>query len=323
MKTSRALSLLLALLWLAAPTLSRAKQAASRATAVKPASQPKTQSKPKSKKEAPLSYERVYRKLSKRKVRAAFIKELRKLEDPATLDSITRLNVLGFLRTADYSGHLTSEATEQCRKFMNEHLTALLDAEAEYGVPKEVVTSLLWVETRHGRNLGKFSTPAVYLNLAMADHPAMVRQTTELMLEEVGSDHPRLKEYRQKIRERSKSKAKWAIDQLIALSKMQRKLGGEVMNTRGSYAGAFGWPQFIPASYLSWAKQAKSPLASNAHPNLFDASDAIHSVAHYLKAHGWQTGKKDTPEARREALFGYNKSTDYVETILTLAERLQ
>jgi membrane-bound lytic murein transglycosylase B len=266
--------------------------------------------------EAPVDYSYVFKKLRAEKVSKKFIKELQEKNNPEIQGAVVRLNVLGFLKKADYSGHLTQKAIDQCRKFMIDNAVSLKAAQKKYKVPKEVVAALLWVETRHGGNLGKFSTPAVFLNLAMADHPSVIRQTSEHMLEEVGEKDPKVREYKEKIIEVSQRKANWAVEQLVALDKMRHKSGVDIFELSGSYAGAFGWPQFIPSSYLKWARKTS---AARKAPDLFNADDAIPSVAFYLKSHGW----KNRPALKRKALYGYNKSTDYVETILTLAERIK
>jgi membrane-bound lytic murein transglycosylase B len=55
----------------------------------------------------------------------------------------------------------------------------------------------------------------------------------------------------------------------------------------GSFAGAMGWPQFMPSS---WAKFAVD-FDGDGHIDLLHSPvDAIGSVANYFKAYGWQTG---------------------------------
>lgn len=48
--------------------------------------------------------------------------------------------------------------------------------------------------------------------------------------------------------------------------------------------------------------------------NVYDPADAIPAAAHYLKAHG-------APGDVRAALFAYNRSTDYVDLVMTWAAR--
>lgn len=55
---------------------------------------------------------------------------------------------------------------------------------------------------------------------------------------------------------------------------------------KGSYAGALGIAQFMPSNALSLAKDGDM----DGKIDLFDHPDAIHSIANYLKQHGWKLG---------------------------------
>ena len=57
---------------------------------------------------------------------------------------------------------------------------------------------------------------------------------------------------------------------------------------RGSYAGAMGWPQFMPSSWTRYAID----YDGDSKVDLFNSpADVIGSVANYFKAFGWQTGQ--------------------------------
>lgn len=66
----------------------------------------------------------------------------------------------------------------------------------------------------------------------------------------------------------------------------------------GSYAGAIGWPQFLPSSYRKYAidfdGDGKIDLANN-------PVDAIGSTANFLAAHGWVA---DAPIAEPVVIHG-------------------
>src|SRR5699024_7985066 len=58
----------------------------------------------------------------------------------------------------------------------------------------------------------------------------------------------------------------------------------ELTEQKGSYAGAMGMGQFIPSSYRHYAVD----FDGDGERNLFDATDAIGSVANYFHEHHWQ-----------------------------------
>ena len=55
---------------------------------------------------------------------------------------------------------------------------------------------------------------------------------------------------------RLKKKSGWAKAELLALFEMKKKFKVNIFELKGSYAGAFGIPQFLPSSYLRWARAA-------------------------------------------------------------------
>ena len=85
---------------------------------------------------------------------------------------------------------------------------------------------------------------------------------------------------------------------------------------RGSYAGAFGMPQFIPSSYLRWGADGNR----DGRVYLNQIPDALFSVAAYLKAHGW-TEDADVEQMRR-SVWEYNHSPEYVEAIFAVCRAL-
>ncbi len=73
--------------------------------------------------------------------------------------------------------------------------------------------------------------------------------------------------------------------------------------------------QFIPSSYLELAIDGDG----DGRVDLFDASDAICSVGNFLKRKGWNASEA----SHEKALYEYNRSSDYGQTILKLAEKLR
>ncbi len=257
----------------------------------------------------------VQKKLEAKGVHARFIRLLAKSQvSEKTRDRIIYTNLKGFRIKPDYSGHLDSPALEKCQIFIKKHAKTFELEERLYGVPKEVVASLLWVETRHGKRTGKFKLPEVFTSIALADHPFFIQSAIDKLKLEISpqdADFPLIPE---KVQAAAKRKADWAVGELVALAELHSKKGVQSFRLKGSYAGAFGIPQFLPSSYLNWAVSQKK----SQRPDLFKPQDAILSVGNFLKSHGWVA----EVTSHAEALYAYNRSRAYSLTILTLAGRL-
>lgn len=223
------------------------------------------------------------------------------------------LNVLGFLRSSKATGKekIPGWELQRVEKFIRAHQREFSAVEKRYPVPKEVIASLLWVETRHGKDLGNFHVASSLFSLVEADYPTIVDLTLDAARKKTTELTPVLE---QKVLERSKTKSNWAVTELVALQEVHRRGLKDATKLTGSFSGAFGMAQFLPSSYLTWAKGRKSE------PNLFKADDSILSVANYLAAQGWQKKDKSTQEA---ALFHYNRDRAYVTRILRMSNCLK
>lgn len=81
----------------------------------------------------------------------------------------------------------------------------------------------------------------------------------------------------------------------------------DLLNAKGSYAGAMGYGQFIPSSYRNYAVD----FSKDGKVDLWNSPrDIIGSVANYFKRHGWTQGK---PVAVRAEIKG-----DDFQTVLKL-----
>lgn len=142
---------------------------------------------------------------------------------------------------------------QQALEFWAEHEHTLARAEAEYGVPAEIIVSIIGVETRYGRIMGR--------------HRVLDALAT------LGFDYPR--------------RAEFFRGQLEDYLRLVREEGVEPGQLVGSYAGAMGYGQFIPSSFRRYAVDfdgdGKRDIWSN-------PVDAIGSVANYFREHGWKTG---------------------------------
>ena len=146
-------------------------------------------------------------------------------------------------------------------RFWREHADTLARAERDTGVPAEVIVAIIGVETIYGRNTGNFETLSTLATLAF-DYP------------------PRAELFR---------------GELEALFLLAREQGRDPASYYGSFAGALGYPQFLPSSMRAYALDFDNNGAIDFES---DPIDAIGSVANYLRAHGWQAGAPVAERAR-------------------------
>ena len=137
------------------------------------------------------------------------------------------------------------------KKFIQNNITVLDRAEKEFGVPKEVITAILGVETDYGNIMGTYR---------------VIDSLTTL-----GFDDPR--------------RSKFFKSELIQFFILTRENNLDILKVKGSYAGAMGYGQFISSSYRAYAID----FDGDGYVDLFNSlEDAIGSTANYLKRHGWK-----------------------------------
>jgi len=139
-------------------------------------------------------------------------------------------------------------------KFWKHYRHTLRRAEKKYGVPQEIIVSLIGVETLYGEHTGTYRAIDALTTLAFKYPQRATFFRSEL-------------------------------EQYLLLARAQ---GFNLLGVQGSYAGALGIPQFMPSSYRKYAvdfdHDGKIDLMN-------DPVDAIGSVANYLKQFGWTRGQ--------------------------------
>ncbi len=145
-------------------------------------------------------------------------------------------------------------------EFWNKNKATLAQAEKLYGVPAEVIVAIIGVETMYGRQGGSYRVIDSLATLAF--------------------DYPKRPLFRR---------------ELSSYLIMTRQYNLDPLKIKGSYAGAMGYGQFIPSSYLSYAVDFDGDGLKDIWSN---PVDAIGSVANYLHQHGWQTGEAAVSRAR-------------------------
>lgn len=140
-------------------------------------------------------------------------------------------------------------------EFLDKNREKLEAAEKQFGVPAEIITAIIGVETFYGRIAGSYRVVDA--------------------LNTLGFHYPK--------------RAAFFRNEFEQFLLLAREQGFDPLTLKGSYAGAMGMPQFISSSYRHYAIDFDGDNIIDIWNN---PDDAIGSVANYFAEHGW---KKDKP----------------------------
>ena len=199
---------------------------------------------------------------------------------------------------------------QECRE---ENARALEAAEQAHGVSAELITAILHVETRCGRNTGSSLVLPGLARLAMANEPSNLAANLERRANNEGVVD---EELAAQVRARAQRLDETFYPEVRATFQVAQTLGLQPLEMTGSPSGAFGAPQFLPTSYQRFGEDGNG----DGRVDLFDIDDAAASTARFLEAHGWRTGLSRAEQ--REVIWSYNRSDAYIDAVLALAARL-
>jgi membrane-bound lytic murein transglycosylase B len=211
-------------------------------------------------------------------------------------DIVRKIATLRKERPADYDQFLKPEVVARGRQYFKEHRNQLTNAQDRYGVDPGVIVAILTVESGLGKSTGKYSVFNVFASLSVMDTPEVIRET----------GLPR------HLYTRLKKKAAWAQRELRTFLSYCQRNHLDPFQFYGSWAGAIGYPQFLPSSLVASGQDGDG----DGRVDLFTHADAIVSIANYLKKSGFRQNNSNT---WRRAILSYNNSDAYADTILTLA----
>lgn len=167
-------------------------------------------------------------------------------------------------------------------EFLQRNREALERAERQFGVPPQVVTAIIGVETFYGRIAGRDRVLDALYTLAF--------------------HYPK--------------RSRFFTSELESFLLLTREEGLDPATPRGSYAGAMGLGQFMPSSYLAYAVDFDGDGKRDIWNN---ETDAIGSVANYFARHGW---KRDFPVVLAVSGVDPEKHAAYLDGKLKPAFRL-
>ncbi|RMG91444.1 MAG: lytic murein transglycosylase B [Zetaproteobacteria bacterium] len=149
---------------------------------------------------------------------------------------------------------LTESMRRQGQAFLLKHAEVLQQQWNIYHVEKEIITAILGMESRFGRNTGRDRILDALFTLT--------------------TGYPRRSEF---FREQ--------LGEFLLLCQEENL---DPLAVRGSYAGAFGATQFIPSSFRAYAVDADR----DGKRNVWDSvPDITASIAHYFRQHNWRQGR--------------------------------
>ena len=228
----------------------------------------------------------------------------------AFMKDVLTINLANRYIKADYSRFLQNQSINHARKFLDQESHFLTTVEKRFQVDKEVIVSILFIESAFGKRTGNNIVFNVFSTLSRATEPEVLKAVARILKER----YPQLTD--EYIERRAQTKSAWAYQELKHLLSIAEKEKLDVLKIKGSWAGAFGIAQFLPSSYVNYAVDG-----NNDHKvRLYNRYDAIVSVANYLKENGWKKGL--TEEKKRTIIRKYNNSTPYIDTVLQLSQKI-
>lgn len=159
----------------------------------------------------------------------------------------------GYPALAPYiATHVNSARIAGGRSVYQENRSTLRAVEAQYGVPAQVIVAIFGHETSYGNIRGNFDLSRSLATLAWEGRRRDLFASEFIALMKVADKG-------------------YSRDQLV-----------------GSYAGAFGNPQFLPSVYLRLAADGDGDGRANIFTN---RADTFASIANYFRDAGWRTGQ--------------------------------
>lgn len=179
---------------------------------------------------------------------------------------------------------LTRPRIAEGATFWKTHQRVLAMAEKQYGVNSFIITAILGIETVYGKKQGSIPVLNALYTLAFYYPP----------------------------RER------FFKEELAQYLIMCFDKNISPYQIRGSYAGAFGMPQFMPSSYRIYSVA----FNKNSTPDItHNTNDAIMSIANYLSKKGWKPHQSYAEQLK--IIMRYNTSIDYAMTASQLAQAIK
>ncbi len=180
---------------------------------------------------------------------------------------------------------VTESRINKGASFYVENGKALGSVGKQTGVDPFLILSIVGVESNYGRHKGQYTVfNALYTQI---------------------SKMPR--------------RAKWAKKELVAYLTYCYTDSIPPHSIKGSYAGAFGYGQFIPSSFNAYAADGNGDGVRMP----YNWADVFASVANYLVKNGYPVSNPKNEKQVYKSVFAYNHADNYVKAVLELRDELR
>ena len=172
-------------------------------------------------------------------------------------------------------------------KFYQENSDLINRVAGEYKVDPYIVVTIAGIESNYGSHHSQFS---VFNSLYTQIH-----------------EMPR--------------RAKWASKELAEFIQYCFNDQLDPQEIGGSYAGAFGYGQFIPSSFNNYSVDFNEDGVRQP----YDWPDVLGSIANYLRRNGYNSNSDNYNKDGDiwKAIYAYNHSDNYVMAVLELTEEIR
>tara|TARA_B110000003_G_scaffold272559_1_gene308660 strand:- start:3808 stop:4668 length:861 start_codon:yes stop_codon:yes gene_type:complete len=181
---------------------------------------------------------------------------------------------------------VTPKRIESGIKFYNQYGGDLRTTISKNNVPVDpfIVLSIIGIESNYGLNKGRYTVfNALY---------------TQIL--------------------RMPKRSKWAKRQLVDFLVLCYEDKMSPHSIQGSYAGAFGYGQFIPSSFISYSIDGNN----DGKRRPYDWEDVFASIANYLIKNGYPTSEYNSDKVYK-SIYAYNHADNYVKAVLGLSEEIK
>ncbi len=255
---------------------------------------------------APVSRKEFAALLDRPEAKTVYPESIMRYASPQSIDEQARVHV-------NLMNRLLSEESQKAGlAFMRKQRTYLRRAEQKFHIHRRDIVGILMWESGLGKYTGTYRIFSVYLGQLLFLDTAQKLAASKIVAR--GAPDPLSDSSIMHRENRRLARRKLdAVHSLAALLRNAKKMKFDPLEVRGSWGGAIGYVQFMPYNVKYAVDADGNGLDLKTWP------DAIFSVANFLKVQGKY---KQSEAGRRNAILHYNRSAEYADGVMALADSL-